>query len=109
MAQRWLALFLLAPFAGAQVPATRVSREAGASVPLGRVAPLDWRDPESGIVVQRLNFGIKVLVVDTPFQVDMNTSRPAGHGVKQRLFGLSITGFCEPSPWRICKAVRPIL
>jgi hypothetical protein len=47
--------------------------------------------------------------VDTPFQVDMNTSRPAGHGLKQRLFGLSITGFCEPSPWRICKAVRPIL
>jgi hypothetical protein len=63
----------------------------------------------SGIVVQRLNMGLKKLTVNTPFRVDMDTSRPAGHGLKQRLFGLSITGFCEPGGWRICKAVRPSL
>jgi hypothetical protein len=63
----------------------------------------------SGIVVQHLNMGLKELVLNTPFRVDMDTSRPAGHGLKQRLFGLSITGFCEPGPWRICKTVRPSL
>jgi len=63
----------------------------------------------SGVVVQRVNLGLRTLVVNTPIEVAMDTASPAGYGPTQRLFGRRIHSFCEPRPWRLCKAVHPTL